>query len=770
MAVADQVVDLSADPLDQRRRRRRAFARIGVPILGLILVIAAILGIAVYGYQANRAGALALSDDVLTALDGRVKQQVSAFLDPCARALSLLRDLSQDGALSTRRAAAEALAASALRAVPQIANVSLADQDGNYLLIRRGDNGGTEIKQIVNTPTRVVTWIHRAADGHEIGRTEDPKDTYDPRSRPWYQGAMPTDQFYWTGIYVFFTDHKPGLTVSNSYRAADGRLYTFGIDIDLDDLSHFLASLQIGRHGRAMIIDSEGHLIAFPDPDRMLHLVGTDLNPAKVDQLQDPAITGAYDRFRTQGPGRRVITVDDTRYITTVSALNETGRNWWLLMTVPETDFTGFVASNNRTALTMSLVIVFLAAMLATLLVRQGLRADRAARLLLDRSRLITRQSAAYASLAAETDLLAQGDGRLPPAFTETLADMTNARRASIWQLLPQRQLLRCADSYDRDSQGHVAGSELHHDEMPQFFSFLQSGTEAVVSDAATDRHTAQFHRVLMHPFGSRSLLIVPIHAHDAVIGAICIEDAAVRDGGRDFVRTVASMLALRLSTDADHKIEKTQGQQATAVRQGGERNFTVDLASRSLDTPTLAAAVYSNVAVMVLRLPDQATLAKRSTDDALPLADTIACQLQGLAEEQNIPYLKFVGEEAVAAAGFDPGDDEAMTRIANLAVAIRDRCSHLLEDADLPADFRIGIDCGLAIGSAVGKEPRLFNLWGDAVRTADIMAGSATPGAIQATEAAYGRLRQDFLFRPRGSFYLPHVGEARTFVLAGQL
>jgi class 3 adenylate cyclase len=195
-----------------------------------------------------------------------------------------------------------------------------------------------------------------------------------------------------------------------------------------------------------------------------------------------------------------------------------------------------------------------------------------------------------------------------------------------------------------------------------------------------------------------------------------------------------------------------------------------VDLASRSLNTPTLAAAVYSNVAVMVLRLPDQATLAKRSTDDALPVADTIACQLQSLAEEQNIPYLKFLGEEAVAAAGFDPGDDEAMTRIANLAVAIRDRCSHLLEDADLPADFRIGIDCGLAIGSAVGKEPRLFNLWGDAVRTADIMAGSATPGAIQATEAAYGRLRQDFLFRPRGSFYLPHVGEARTFVLAGQL
>jgi adenylate cyclase len=49
-------------------------------------------------------------------------------------------------------------------------------------------------------------------------------------------------------------------------------------------------------------------------------------------------------------------------------------------------------------------------------------------------------------------------------------------------------------------------------------------------------------------------------------------------------------------------------------------------------------------------------------------------------------------------------------------------------------------------------------------------MAASALPGTVQATEAAYDRLRHDFLFRSLGSFYLPRVGEARTFVLAGRL
>jgi hypothetical protein len=69
-----------------------------------------------------------------------------------------------------------------------------------------------------------------------------------------------------------------------------------------------------------------------------------------------------------------------------------------------------------------------------------------------------------------------------------------------------------------------------------------------------------------------------------------------------------------------------------------------------------------------------------------------------------------------------------------------------------------------------MGHEPKLFNLWGEAVDTTHTMAGSAMPGAIQATESIHAKLARDFLFRPRGSFYLPHVGAIRTFILASRL
>jgi hypothetical protein len=60
MVASNPVVDISVDPLDERRRRRRALLRIGIPLGGVALMIATILFIAFYADRANRAGALAL--------------------------------------------------------------------------------------------------------------------------------------------------------------------------------------------------------------------------------------------------------------------------------------------------------------------------------------------------------------------------------------------------------------------------------------------------------------------------------------------------------------------------------------------------------------------------------------------------------------------------------------------------------------------------------------------------------------------------------------
>jgi len=249
------------------------------------------------------------------------------------------------------------------------------------------------------------------------------------------------------------------------------------------------------------------------------------------------------------------------------------------------------------------------------------------------------------------------------------------------------------------------------------------------------------------------------------------LEDSAKVPGVRDFARAVANMVAVRMAEAADLGLATRR---SVAVRSAAEpeavHSFTAELALRGLDHSTIGTELFADVSVLVLRFTDPVAMAHRQESEAANLADRIAAELQSIGAEHSIRYLKFMGEEVVCAAGFGAGDAGAPGRIAGAALVMRDRCTALFEATDLAPSFRMGIDCGIAMGSPVGRGPRLFNIWGDAPRTAAAMAGSAPAGTIQVTEAAYQRLTQDFLFRPRGSFYIPRVGAARTFVLAGRL
>ena len=132
---------------------------------------------------------------------------------------------------------------------------------------------------------------------------------------------------------------------------------------------------------------------------------------------------------------------------------------------------------------------------------------------------------------------------------------------------------------------------------------------------------------------------------------------------------------------------------------------------------------------------------------------------------------MKLTGHSLIAAAGCTATPDPRATeRLADAALAAREACLALLAQSGLEPVFHIGIDFGAALGSALGQEPRVFNLWGDVIRTAELMAQSAAgAGSIQVSEHAYEQLRQQFLFRARGVFFLPRIGAARTFILAGR-
>ena len=764
----DDVVDIAGTPVNQRYRR--VWLRVGIPIGGVALVIAATLAIALYSERANRAGVLLLSDSLLTSLQQRISQQVSAYLQPATRAERLAGDMVAQKRIADPKVALEAFAAGVLRLTPQIDALYIGDGAGNFLMVQRGANGGTNTKLVQNAPgARLVEWTYRDAQGHVVRTERDPSDDFDPRTREWFQGALKSDDVFWTGAYVFFTHRAPGVTGAIRYRSDDGVDHVFGVDITLQALSDFLASLKIGRTGRAVIMDATGHLIAAPDPSRMLRETAGQLSTVRVDELNDPALAAAYDHFRVEGYGQRIFTIGDEPYISIASPLPGSGRDWSLLMIVPEKDFIGFVANNGRRTLWLSLVVVALAALLAALLVRQGLRADRSARLLLERGKAIETQNQAFADLARQPELFDPAQQASVQAMTQALAELANAHRASVWHLLDGGRQLRCEDVYDRGNGQHSAGLSLTRAELPQFFAIMESGDTIEAANAASDRRTAELHRTLLHASHSRGVYTAPVRASDATIGVIMLEDAADIAGAQAFITLVRSLLAIRMRGAADAPATISDAAAEVMQTPVGERSLTAELVMRGLDDAP-GTDVFASAAVMAIKFADATAMAAHDTSGDTTLADRIAIMLQDVAATYGIPYMKLAGHDVIAAAGFTSGDTSAIVRIADAAVAIRDHCLERFEACGHTPQFRIGIDCGVAIGSYVGQQPRLFNLWGDAVRTANRMAETGGgQGTIQVSEAAYQRLRQQFVFRLRGRFYVPHAGAEQTFVLGGR-
>jgi adenylate cyclase len=764
----DDVVDIAATTMHPRRRQ--VWLRVGIPIGGVALVIAAILAIALYSERANQSGVLLLSEDLLTTLQGRISQQVTAYLDPATRAARLARDMTAGTAIADPRSALEAFAASALRQIPQIDAFYTGDAAGNFMMVQRGTAGGTDTKTVMNAPgPRLVEWIRRGADDRVIGHETDPNDQFDPRTREWFQGALKSDDVYWTGVYVFFTRRMPGVTAAIQYHGTNGLNRVFGVDITLQALSDFLASLKIGRTGRAAIVDDTGHLIAAPDTTHMLRDSGGQLTTARVDQINDPVLMAAYDHFKVEGFGRRIIMVGDQPFVSIVSRLPASGRDWSLLMVAPEQDFTGFVANNGRRTLLLSLIVVALAAMLAALLVRQGLRADRAARLLLDRGRAIEQQNLAFANLARQPNLFDKTQQAPVQQMTQALVDLAGAQRAGVWHLLAGGQQMLCEDLYDRSSGGHSEGLRLTRAELPQIFAALEAGEVIDAPDAASDRRAAELYRTFLHDSRIRGVFVVPVRVNDRTIGAIMLEDASHVADAHEFILLTADLIAIRMrgATDAPATTRSDVAQVPPSAT--GERSLTAELVLRGLEGP-LAADVFASAVVMVIRFSGAQALATKDASSDSTLADRIAAMMQDVAAAHDIPYMKLLGHDVIAAAGFTPDDAGAIVRIADAAIAIREHCLELFEVCGHPPQFRIGIDCGVAIGSHVGRQPRIFNLWGEAVRTAIRMAeAGAGPGTIQVSESAHRRLREQFLFRLRGRFYVPHAGAEQTFVLGGR-
>ena len=814
-----EVVDISSDRLMDGKHLRRRILRVLLPIGFAIVILAALLSITAYSYYSNRRDALTLSDDLLRAIERRIAKELEAFLNPIEDTVQLTAVFLENIPFDvSNRTLLEPLAFKLLASLSQISMFYVADTRGNFLLVRKMPDGSNHTKIIERTQKATqVTWIRRDPSGNEIAVEKSVDDSYDPRNRPWYEGALESRQVHWTDFYIFFTDQKHGITVSIPIIGPDDQVRgVLGLDIELQKISGFLATLKIGESGQAIIVDQDGKLVAHPEIEKMVKREGEVYKPVRIDELKDAVLQRAYSRFQVEGYGYRNLTVDDRHYLTSAFLFpTKIGNELRVFIIVPEEDFIGFVNRNNRTVLLMSIGVLVLTAAMAGLLVFQGLRADRNARVVLDRQNELEAQSRAFAELSSQAALFDAENPESLSRLTEIVSKSTGVRRTSVWQFDPDGALLRCIDCYDRESDGHTQDTLLTRNEFHHLFDVLQKAEDVCAPEAGENSRVSELYQAYLQPLGCESLLALPICHHGQTVGSLWFEhDRLSRNwsnGEISFARAVANMLAMRFSADAKPtstsavekedidfvadaaaRTKKTRaaapesrsgssppkkdltrrsGGQVSAAEAGRLKSFSERMLSRGLDQDRMGADLFNDTTVFLLRFTDPASLAERMNDsDSMTAMDYLVNHLEDLAASRGIKYVRIMGDEIVCAAGMDDKAQDHPHLMAELALGVQDRCSGLFAELNTPMEYRIGIDTGAIMGSTVGKAQRSYNIWGEAVRFASMMAKTGIPGAIQVSETTYRRLRSSYLFQARGRFYLPGIGETATYILTGRI
>lgn len=253
--------------------RRHLTIRLVLVVTVLSLVVSAI---AFYG---SRQIVHSLSRSLITQTLNHIEARLSQFFAPVIHTLQIARSWGKGGHLDHAHPDALAkLFQPVISEYPHISAALIADSKGQeFMLLQRPDRW-------VNRITRHEEWSGRSQWGEWTGDRPDTLQyewrqlDYDPRQRPWFQGAtsrykqMQTvpdlftsaEGIHWTPPYTFFTTQEPGITAAVVYEDTGSVTRVIGLDILLSDISKFTTSLSISSNGMVTVLTEDNRLVGLP--------------------------------------------------------------------------------------------------------------------------------------------------------------------------------------------------------------------------------------------------------------------------------------------------------------------------------------------------------------------------------------------------------------------------------------------------------------------------------------------------------------------------
>jgi adenylate cyclase len=199
----------------------------------------------------------------------------------------------------------------------------------------------------------VEKWEYKDENFKTIEKETVSRVFFDPRQRPWYKGAKATGKLFWADKYVYDPTQDRGIAVSNPIYNKEGKLIAIvAADLSLKTLHYFLSDLEIGKNGKAFLVDNTGRILA---PKEMNTPRG--ITPDIVAQ--------AFAHFRNTGQENFQFESGEVAYLAGVDPFPVPfEKPWYSLIVVPVNDFFSDLLQTQIQVGLISLLILLVASIL----------------------------------------------------------------------------------------------------------------------------------------------------------------------------------------------------------------------------------------------------------------------------------------------------------------------------------------------------------------------------------------------------------------------
>lgn len=353
-----------------------------ISVIGIQLLTVA--GILLSSYLTTQDALLSHARELMRDLSTQAINRSEHFLEPARVTANLTHRLANSNILTVKNLAAmERLFFEQLRLFPWFSGVYYGGTDGTFVYVKReGEDAKTNaafVSKLVQLRdgTRHVDFVQRSKSFEEISRRSDPKDTFDPRTRPWFKLALNKESPQWTEPYIFFTSKTPGISATiPAYEPGKAEMLgAIGVDIEIGQLSSFLGGLEIGKNGSAFILNRNGDVIAHPQPNlirRPADNANNDPRFKKINDLDDPIARAAFsalnvpaDRIVINAPEVRRFIYEDKWYLAVFTPFFSENWPWTMAIYVPEDDYLGDLKKQTRLNLYLGLAFAVLGCLLS---------------------------------------------------------------------------------------------------------------------------------------------------------------------------------------------------------------------------------------------------------------------------------------------------------------------------------------------------------------------------------------------------------------------